>query len=279
MKTKKTIASALALTLLASMSTSVVSAAGEIGLQVTKAEAKVGETFTLDVMLSDVPTSGFSSAEFSITYDSSIVKVTDVKAGTIANTGSDEKESDVSSEVPTFAYFSPKDGTINVSWGTGLLDDSSCWVSKDGTFLTITGTVNSTASVGDVSEFDVKPIERSFVNEKGETVSNKDITFGALSVNGDDISATSYPVSVVNGSVTVVDSGESDDATYGDVNVDGKINLTDVIYLNKFIAGSYTPSPQGQINAACDQTNSDIDLDDTLALLKYLIKVVELPVK
>lgn len=291
MKTKKTIASALALTLLASMSASVVSVsaatADDVNLQVTKDEAKVGETFTVDVMLSDIPTKGISSAEFSITYDSSIVKVTDVKSGAIANTGSDEKESDVSKDVPTFAYYSPKAGTINVSWGTGLLDDSSCWISKDGTFLTITGTVNSDASVGDVAKFEVKPIERSFVNEKNETVHNKSISLGALSVNGSDISVTSYPVNLTDGSVTVVDDESTTTTTenvistnlYGDINVDDKISLSDVILLNKFIAKTYEPTAQGKLNAACDQTDDEINFKDTTALMKAMLGLVNLPIK
>lgn len=77
---------------------------------------------------------------------------------------------------------------------------------------------------------------------------------------------------------TEITTNIDENIPYGDVNCDNKINLTDVIYLNKYIAGSYMPSDSGILNANCDLTSSDINLDDTLALLKYLIKIVDLPI-
>ncbi|MBQ8824563.1 MAG: glycoside hydrolase family 9 protein [Ruminococcus sp.] len=77
---------------------------------------------------------------------------------------------------------------------------------------------------------------------------------------------------------TEITTNPDEKIPYGDVNGDNKINLSDVIYLNKYIAGSYMPSNSGIVNANCDLTNNDVDLDDTLALLKYLIKLVDLPI-
>ena len=97
------------------------------------------------------------------------------------------------------------------------------------------------------------------------------------------ITTTTTKVTTINTTTTTIKTTISDlpyeNDIIGDVNVDNKVNLTDVIYLNKYIAGSYMPSEQGIRNANCDQSNPEIDLDDTLALLKYLIKLLSLPVK
>lgn len=55
----------------------------------------------------------------------------------------------------------------------------------------------------------------------------------------------------------------------GDVNCDGVVDMTDVEFLNRTIAGSYMPSRQGFINADIDG-NGEISLDDTLDLLKIM---------
>ncbi|MBQ8824275.1 MAG: dockerin type I repeat-containing protein [Ruminococcus sp.] len=72
-------------------------------------------------------------------------------------------------------------------------------------------------------------------------------------------------------------SQEKDTTLYGDVNGDEKISLIDVIFMNKAIAGSYI-IPESLKSSADVYKDSDINLDDTLILLKYLINLVELPV-
>ena len=74
-------------------------------------------------------------------------------------------------------------------------------------------------------------------------------------------------------------SGGEGDALWGDVNVDDKISLSDVILLNKYIAGTYEPTAQGKINAACDQSDDEINFKDTTALMKAMLGLVKLPVK
>lgn len=88
---------------------------------------------------------------------------------------------------------------------------------------------------------------------------------------------TEVTTTITEETTTTKNSVEIDpNIVYGDVNVDGKINLTDVIYLNKTIAKSYSPSSDG-LKAADVDLSGEINLDDTLHLLKYLINVVSLP--
>ncbi|MBQ8823744.1 MAG: hypothetical protein IJZ64_00760, partial [Ruminococcus sp.] len=70
---------------------------------------------------------------------------------------------------------------------------------------------------------------------------------------------------------------EKDTTLYGDISGDGAINLADVIYINKAIAGSYI-IPESLKPSADVCKDGEINLDDTLVLLKYLINLVKLPV-
>lgn len=109
MKTKRTMAGILAMAMAASaLAFNPVFAAGEIGISAEKVSAKAGAEFTLAVSLKDVPSTGVGGCEFSLAYDSSIVTVTGVTAGTIAQTGADDQESAFAGEAPSLtAIFQP----------------------------------------------------------------------------------------------------------------------------------------------------------------------------
>ena len=64
---------------------------------------------------------------------------------------------------------------------------------------------------------------------------------------------------------------------YGDADDDGDVDIMDVIALNKSILGSTSLSPQGKKNADVDR-NSNIDTTDALNVLKYVVKLIQLPV-
>ena len=61
---------------------------------------------------------------------------------------------------------------------------------------------------------------------------------------------------------------------YGDVNLDGAIDLTDAVLLNKAIAGSVSLSDQQKANAnVC--TDIGLSANDSMALLKFLVRLVD----
>ncbi len=60
---------------------------------------------------------------------------------------------------------------------------------------------------------------------------------------------------------------------YGDINVDGKVDLTDAILLNKVIAQQVNLDGVALANADCDG-NQDIDGNDALTLLRFLVHLV-----
>lgn len=68
---------------------------------------------------------------------------------------------------------------------------------------------------------------------------------------------------------------------YGDVNEDGKVDIIDVIKLNKYLLGADTLSDQGKYNADVD-INGKTDSTDSLNILKFVVEILhaeDFPVK
>ena len=71
------------------------------------------------------------------------------------------------------------------------------------------------------------------------------------------------------------------DALYGDVNCDKRVNIADVVVLNKWLhdSSAYKITDQGKINAnCCDKDTTEIDSNDSLAIIQSIVHLVkELP--
>lgn len=297
MKTKRTMAGILAMAMAASaLAFNPVFAAGEIGISAEKVSAKAGAEFTLAVSLKDVPSTGVGGCEFSLAYDSSIVTVTGVTAGTVAQTGADDQESAFAGEAPSFDSNFSTAGVIDVIYSTGLTD-SAYMVKQDGVFLTITGTVNESAKVGDVSEFKIQPIDRETTPGSGTkndqivfasiaedgTVSNYDtvVSDGSVTVVGDSETTTVVTTTTDSESTTVTKettdtkettTGSEDEANYGDANLDGKVDLTDAVILNKYLAGLVTASEQAVKNMNV-YLDDNVDEKDTTYLMRFVLNM------
>lgn len=304
MKTKRTMAGILAMAMAASaLAFNPVFAAGGIGISAEKVSAKAGAEFTLAVSLKDVPSTGVGGCEFSLAYDSSIVTVTGVTAGTVAQTGADDQESVFAGEAPSFDSNFSTAGVIDVIYSTGLTD-SAYMVKQDGVFLTITGTVNESAKVGDVSEFKIQPIDRETTPGSGTkndqivfasiaedgTVSNYDtvVSDGSVIVVGDSETTTAVTTTTGSESTTTATkettvtkdtadtkettTGSEDEANYGDANLDGKVDLTDAVTLNKYLAGLVTASEQAVKNMNV-YLDDNVDEKDTTYLMRFVLNM------
>ena len=295
MKTKRTMAGILAVAMTASvLAWNPVFAAGEIGLSAEKVSAKVGDSFTLQISLSDVPASGLGGCEFSLAYDSTIVTVTDVQAGTITDTGSDEQQSAFAGEAPSFDCNYETAGTIDVIWATGLTD-STYWIKQDGVLLTITGTVNESAKAGDVSEFKIQAIGRE--TKPGSSTKYDKVTF--VNVDADGV-LTSYDTVLSDGSVTVIADGTTTteavtgttttntgettttslvNVNYGDTNLDGVVDLRDAITMNRYLAKQIVLSDEAFTNADVYGPDGNVGEEDGGVLVNYVVLLItSLPV-
>jgi hypothetical protein len=70
---------------------------------------------------------------------------------------------------------------------------------------------------------------------------------------------------------------------YGDSNCDGKVNIADVVVLNKWLndAKSYKLTDQGKINADCyaHKDGAEINASDSNAIIESIVHLVTLPVE
>ncbi len=268
MKVRKIVAGLAAVSMLAAFSTQAVFAADTVTFKADDVTAAAGSTFTLNVELSGVPAAGISVCEFAVTYDSDLVTVTGVTVGSIADNGVDSAEQ--FEGVTAFAADFSTAGVINVTYSTGL-DDSAYWITEDGVFMTITGTVSSSAAVGDTTDFVLGGIQRTTTSSSG--VVNEKIYVGNIA---SDYTVTEFASATDNGSLTV--SGATGDVLYGDVDCNNAVEILDVIELSQCLMGASTLSVQGAANADVDM-NGSVNSTDTLNIMKYLVKLIDtLPV-
>ncbi|MBQ8823806.1 MAG: glycoside hydrolase family 9 protein [Ruminococcus sp.] len=102
-----------------------------------------------------------------------------------------------------------------------------------------------------------------------------------------------YQAATIDGSICVVVSAETTTTTsgtgtttttttipvgnvlVGDVNVDGKIGLRDLVLLNRALGKSVKLNAQQTANADCCSDSTEINTDDSVALCKYLAGLVK----
>ena len=78
---------------------------------------------------------------------------------------------------------------------------------------------------------------------------------------------------------TTTTSDQPGDVLYGDVNCDKKVNIADVVVLNKWLndAKSYDMSAQGKINAnCCDKDTTGVDSNDSQAIIQSIVHLVDI---
>lgn len=191
MKAKRTVAGILACTMLAAAVSVQVSAAGtSVTLSGESVRAEAGETFSVDISLTDVPASKINTIDFGVNYDASALDITSVTLGSIADVAKDDP---TATDAPVFAT-SIQDGQIAVSWTTGMTSDA--WIASDGVFMTISGTVKDGTADG------VYPLSFAAVDREtyeGSGTANSDVLIGCI--YGAD--CTEYDVTTSDGSVIV----------------------------------------------------------------------------
>lgn len=181
---------------------------------------------------------------------------------------------------------SPKQTTTTVTTATGGSESS---VSGSGTETTdvTSSTVDSDSTATGAGT------DQSSGNGSATTTSGSVTTAGtgngsgtgttgtSGSGNGSDTTTASSTDNSGAGSGTTTTATGTDvpkNTLYGDLNLDGKVNLTDAVMLNKAVIGTITLKGQAAINA---NTFSDdkIDSNDATALLQFLVRYIDtLPV-
>lgn len=281
MRNKKVIAGLVAAMTLVSTTSAIVSAAGDFTVSISNTKAEAGKEFSLTLDMADIPSTGINGCDFGISFDSSLVTVDSVTLGALA-----KDVSSLEGDLPDPFECNIEDDVISLMYAIGTTD-SSYYLNGSGTFLNITGTVKKDAAVGSKAEFEVVPVDRAA--KPGSADTNATAVFGYM---GEDEAATIYtPVFEagwveVTGEVPTEPSSEATDPTepssedptqpsteetepstgniadgtyYGDVNVDGAVDVADVVALNMYLL-----NPSGNALEAEGIANADVVRDNKI---------------
>lgn len=272
---KKIVSSLLAMAMAFSATSALTANAADVSVKIGSQTVKAGADYSVDVDLSGVPAAGLSSIDFAISYDSSVIDVTDVKLGTIGETGTVAAEGELGDTV--FDWYKADDQIVIV-WASGMAD-SKYWVAKDGTFLTISGTVKSTAKPGDKSALEGVAVGRPAY--PGGAANTKIVFSGVKSKT--DI--TDYTAAFTNGAVIVADGETSGTTTstttggnvvWGDVNEDGIVDVKDAVLLARYVGNDTNEgdvSDQGVKNADV-KAGGGLTADDLTVLLQRVANIL-----
>ena len=284
MKTKKIVIGAMAAAMLSLSVCSIapaVAADETVQISVSKTTAEAGGQFTVDVSMADIPSNGIQCCNFSIQYDSSVLEITDIKAGKLAGSVSGDSSASL---LPTFNSYAENKGSIAVMWSTSV-DSASSWISGEGTFCTITGKVAANASNGTVAEISIVPTDRETREKSGEK--NTAIDCGYTK----DGAKVSYNVKTTAGSVTIgstqtttTEPSTGKKGVRGDANESGDVTVADAVAILQSIGNKdkYALKPQGLANADVYHTGDGGTAADALTIQqvdagKY--KASDLPIK
>lgn len=275
MKLKKLVSGALVCALSATAVLSSfafnASAADTVGVSVGSATADAGDTFSVDVKLTSIPSGGINALEFAVGYDSSAITITSVTAGAIADPNgaaaaelalnSGLADSMVSGSAYSCLDYAILSDQVSITWVTAL-EDSSYWLNTTGVLCTITGTLADDAS--GTYPLTVEAIYRETYSGSG--VYNSAMYFAQVD---SDLNATYATASGTDGSVTV---GASN-IVYGDANGDGIVNSIDATMVTRYSLKSAKLSDEALVR--CD-VNGDgaVNSIDATIITRYALKVI-----
>lgn len=259
--------------------------------KISSASASAGESFTANIELTQVPANGISAAEFAIQYDKDIISINTVEMGGIARTQSDSADNEM------FDYAVNADnGVINVSWIT--FGGASYHVKDTGVLMKLTGNVLSSAKGNSSAKINLVPIERE--TTPGSGVMNSEIVVGYLD---DDFNSVQYNTTVTAGYIKVMGKGdvnkdgeideidasivlrhislgeaipENCNASAADATEDGKVDMSDVIYIlnNMTVKGTSLDLSKALLGGTYDSSTGSLNVTDELQFKLALPKTL-----
>jgi len=264
MKFNKAAACLIATACTASLFSTVasVSAADAITISAETKAVESGKEFTVDISLAGVPSSGIAGLDFAIKYDTSLMEVTGVTEGAVSKTN-DKQVEGFSSNLAT----NINNGAVSVLWATGSVSDNSKWIKSDGVLLTL----NCKAKAdGDAKVEITKGVRKDATGidiavEGLEVVSGTakagTITIGGTAPTSPDPTQTTEPTN-------------SEKTLLGDVDCDGKVDITDITTLAISLVDKKPVTGQAAINADVDKDGS-VALTDLARIKQFVSKVID----
>jgi hypothetical protein len=265
MKFNKAAACLIATACTASLFSTVasVSAADAITIAAESKSVESGKEFTVDISLAGVPSSGIAGLDFAIKYDTSLMEVTGVTEGAVSKTN-DKQVEGFSSNLAT----NINNGAVSVLWATGSVSDSSKWIKSDGVLLTLNckALKDGDAKV-DITKGVRKDAEGIDIAVEGLAVVNGTAKAGTVSIGPKpttEPSPTTKPTETTAPGATLL----------GDVDCDGKVDITDITTLAISLVDKKPVSGQSAINADVDKDGS-VALTDLARIKQFVSKVID----
>lgn len=234
-----------------------VSAADSLTIKAGSASAKAGETFTIDIELAGVPSSGVAGLDFAIKYDASVMEVTGVTEGTISKTSDKQVEGFNSNLATNIAG-----GAVSVLWATGQIKTSDSWIKSDGVLLTL----NCKAIKDGTSDIEIVKNTRKDATSvdavvEGLKIVNPTTVKGSVKVGVEETttSETKPPVSQV---------------VKGDADLSGVVDMTDLSVVALHILKESTLTGQAFDNADVDGSGT-VALDDLTRIKQFVSKKID----
>lgn len=167
---------------------------------------------------------------------------------------------------------------INVPGCTIITADKNIASAKlsDGSNATVSGknvgttTLTVTTPGGQTAEVVVNVLAEvtTDTTDTTATTTSESTTTTSASTSGGKTSDTTKTTS--SGSQTTTEPK----VLYGDVNVDGRVDIVDAVLLNKAAAGAVKLSGQAALNADCNADN-ELGNNDAIVLLKFLVSLIK----
>ena len=171
-----------------------------------------------------------------------------------------------------------RNGNVDQNWYVTAVGDvqvtTTTTEATTTTELTTTETITTTETTTTMVTQTETTTTTTVPQTSSVTVSNETTTnVTTVSETTTQIVTQSVPVTTTTTSVPIIE-----EAMYGDVSLDGRVEIVDAIMLNKVIAGTVIPNEQMIQNADCYQ-DGELSSNDTIALLQFLVGIVDaLPV-
>ncbi len=144
-------------------------------------------------------------------------------------------------------------------------------VTTESVTTTTTEAATSTTTGGSASETVLTTAATTAVST--ETAPNT--TEAPATTPEETSSATETTASAADASTASESTSAAPSAVfYGDVNLDGRVDITDAVLLNKAIAGAVKLDNAALVNADCD-ANGEMSTNDAISLLRFLVHLID----
>ena len=155
----------------------------------------------------------------------------------------------------------------------GLYSDKTPVVTTETTVTTSETTETTTTSASETSESSAESTDTTASETSSETTVTTASETTASATETVSSAETSSETTSVTASETTTSSEEAGAVLYGDVNLDGKVDIVDAVLLNKAAAGVVELNATAKMNADCD-ADGTMSSNDALALLRFLVHII-----